>query len=505
MGNKVDSNITGLRYAEEVSLKTLDVTPVWYPLEPNSYKDFGGQISTVARSPINPSRQRKKGTTTDLEASGGFQQDLTQNNTTRILQGVLFADAREKKTTKPLNAAAIVMTAVDGNAETYSAAAGLDTFLVGHLVKASGFGVNANNGLKKLSAVAAGLLTTTGLDAEAAPPAGAKVEAVGYEFADGTLDVVMVGGLPRLTRASGVVDFTTLGLVAGEWIYVGGDAAGTKFTNNQGFARVNAVAVTYIELDKTDFAPQAEVGTGKTVRIFFGSVIKNESDPTLIKRRTYQLERTLGKDADGTMSEYLVGAVANEMTLNVAQADKVTVDVSFVAVDNEQRTGLVGVKTGTRPSIVEADAFNTSSDFSRIKLAKVDPTTANPQSLFAFATELSLTVNNNVSPNKAIGTLGAFDTTAGLFEVSGKITAYFADVAAVQAVRDNADVTIDVAMVKDNAGFVFDIPLMTLGDGRLAVEQDQAIKLPLEMNAAESKFGHSLLINVFPYLPDAAG
>ena len=71
-------------------------------------------------------------------------------------------------------------------------------------------------------------------------------------------------------------------------------------------------------------------------------VLKNESDKTLIKRRTYQIERTLGEDDDDEMSEYLVGAVPNELTINIATADKINIDLSFVALDNEQRDGLTG-------------------------------------------------------------------------------------------------------------------------------------------------------------------
>ncbi len=505
MANKIDSNITGLRYAEEASLKVLPGSPVFYPLEPNSYSDFGGQISTVARNPINPSRQRKKGVTTDLDASGGFNQDLTINNTTRLLQGFFFADIREKFGTAPMNVAATALTSVTGSSKTYAAATGLAGFLAKSIVLASGFGIAANNGIKTVASKTSGTVVVNETVAdEASPPAAAFLQTIGFEFASADLTVVLNGTLARLTSAT--IDMTTLGLIPGEWIYLGGDAAGTTFASvNKGFARIGAIAATYIELDKTSWVPIADAGTGKTIRIFFGSVLKNESDPSLIKRRTYQVERTLGNDTNGVMSEYLVGAVPNELTLNIAQADKVTMDLTFVAVDNEQRTGATGVKTGTRPSLAPASAFNTSSDFSRIKLSLVSVLDSAPVPLFAFATEMTLSVNNNVSPNKAIGVLGAFDTSAGTFEVGGNLTAYFADVTAVQAVRGNSDVTIDIIMLKKNLAMLWDIPLLSLGDGRLAVEQDQAITLPLETNAAESKFGSTLLFQSFSYLPDAAG
>ncbi len=509
MPNKIDSNVTGLAYAEEDPLQigVLPGSPVWYPLEPNGYNDFGGQITTVARNPINPSRQRKKGVTTDLEASGGWGQDLTQNNLNRLFQGFFFSDRREKITTAPFNDPQIPITGVVTATDDYNAASGLDAFLVGDLVFATGFGDAANNGLKNVTAAIATALTVTQNLVDETPGAGANLTQVGFEFGVGEVDIdVSSQTYPRLVRASGTKDFTDFGLEAGEWVFIGGDGALSTFSTaeNNGFARVREIGADFLEFDKTASTMADETGTTRVVQIFFGHVTRNENDPALIKRWSYQLERTLGEDDNGTMSEYLIGSVPNEAALQVRQADKVTVDLGFVSINNEQRDGTTGVKPGDRPALVDRPAFNTSSDFSRIKMHIVTAGDTNPDALFAFLTELTLTVNNGITPNKAVAVLGAFDVSAGQFTVNGSVTAYFADVAAVQAVRNNADVTLDMALVKDNAGMIWDIPLIALGEGRLNVEQDQPITLPLSMDGAEGGNNFTLVLNDFSYLPDLA-
>lgn len=508
--NKIDSNVTGLRIAEELTLGVLPGSPIWVPYEPNSYSDFGGQITTIARTPISEGRQRKKGVVTDLDASGGFNTDLTQINIQNILQGFMFADLRPKTEFGGSSEITGVVTATDD----YTAASGLDSYAAGNMVFAAGFTDAANNGLKVVSGSTGTALTVAENLVDETPPATATLVEVGFQGADDDIDVVVTGSLPVLKTTA--LNWTLLGLIPGEWIFIGGDVADNKFTNeeNNGFKRIKSIAATELTLDKSDADMTAEVpADARNIQIFYSRVLKNESTSALIKRRSYQAERTLGAPDDSELaeiqSEYIVGAVPSEAVFNITQADKITVDLSFVGTDNEQRTGVVGVKSGARPAIVEADAFNTSSDFTRIRLAIVDVADEAPTPLFAFVTELSITVSNNLTPNKAVSVLGAFDITAGIFAVSASMTAYFSDVAAVSAVRNNTDITLDMAIVKANAGIIIDLPIIALGDGRANIEADAPITLPLTVEAAtgskyDTAFDHTLMLNFFDYLPNAA-
>jgi len=500
--SKIDSNGTGLRIAEETSPKVLPGTPNWVPYEPNSYDNFGGEISTVARNPISASRQRKKGVVTDLDASGGFNTDLTQDNLQSLLQGFFFADLRTKVEKSVATTTSGAFT-VDANGTDYK---------VGDLLFAKGFTIGDNNGLFTVSGTPTSTsVTVTGITASTTQTG--TISKVGHQFGSGEVDIV-AAARPYISRVSGTFDMTTLGLVPGEWVYIGGDLTAERFNTaaNNGFARVISVTASTIVFDKTSALMVNETGTSKTIRIFIGRALKNETG-TLIKARTYQLERTLGAPDDSNLSqiqsEYLVGAYANEVSFNIATADKVNVDMSFVAMDSETRTGVTGVKSGNRPSLVEADAFNTSSDFTRIRMSVVSAASAFPSSLFAYLTELTVSITNNVSPNKAIGTLGAIGVTAGTFAVSGSATAYFTSVDAIQAVKDNSSVTIDAHLVKNNKGITLDIPLLVLGDGRPNIEQDQAITLPLNIDAASAALlstttDYTAMMVFYDYLPNAA-
>ncbi len=492
-GNQIDSNVTGLRYAEETTLGVLPGSPVWNPLEPNTYADFGGEITTVARRPINAGRQNQRGVVTDLDASGGFNQDMTGINQIDIMQGFMFANTRTKVYE--------LITSIDEATDEFDVAANGDNFAAGDLLFASNLPLNGGLHLVTGTPTATAVEVTTDLVAET-QGATSRIIKVGAQGTAGDIDVDTTGTNPALTSTT--FDFTTLGVIAGEWMYIGGDAALTRFTTagNNGFARVLTVAANRLEFDKTQGTMATEASVSETIQLFVGRALRNEPLTADIICRSYQLERTLGDDGSGTQSEYLIGAVPNTLQWNVNTADKITMDMGFVAIDHETRDGTEGVKSGTRPALSAGTAYNTSSDISLLDMSIKGQTTP----LFAFVQEMTASIDNGVSPSKAVGTLGAFSATTGNFSVSGSVTAYFQDVAAVSAIRNNEEVQFVWASVKDNVGVLVDIPSVTLGDGRLNVELDQPITLPLSLDAAESTdFNHTMMTVHYDYLPTVAG
>lgn len=424
---KIDSNVVGLNYAVEECLGVLPNTPKWQALEPNSFSDFGGELSTTQRTPLSISRQNQKGVVTDLSVKGGFNIDFTQNNLNQLLEGVFFADTRTK---------------------------------------------------------------------------------TNYQFtgASGDIKFASASNIYSLTATAG--DFTTLGLVEGEWIFVGGDNPNERFdTAGAFYARVSKIEAKKLTFDNGTFKAglSADAGAGKTIKIFMGAVLKNERTTDLIKRKSYCFERTLGKDlsTNQKQAEYISGAVLGEFSLEAKQGEMLKADLSFTATNNEYRTGAL-LSDGKLTASLAESGINTTSDIRSIRLSLVDDTNSTSTPLFAYVTEASVEVNNNLSENKALGTFGAIDVSAGNFEVSGKTTAYFTTVQAIEAVRKNADVGLYALFATKQKGFIFDIPLVGLGGGTLNVEKDNPITLELEASGAENKFGYTMMYVNFPVLPKVA-
>ena len=499
-------NLTGLYIAEEDTPGKLPATPVWIEREPNSYSDFGGAYETTTRTHISHDRQTGRGEISDNNPTGGFAEDFTPTNMVDLMQGFLFADAREKPTTAPLNGAAVVVTSTTAN--QFHAANGLDRFKLGDIILVEGFGDENNNGINVVTAAGAAAVTVASpLEVEADAPDGARLTVVGREFAAGDLTIAVTDSHVILTSAA--VDMTTLGLTPGEFIVVGGDDAVTRFAdagdNAPFYGRVDIIEDDRVMLDKTTGVQVTNNGAGKSIQVFFGTVIRNEADCTLIKKRTYTLERQYGC-GDDAEAEYVGGAAANQLTITVPTPGgdaKVTTSLAFIASTSYERTAEEGVLAGTRIAALNEPVFKPGLDVYQHRLAVVDGVTLNPTPLVGYNSEATITITNNLAGNKAIEVFGNASINVGTFGVSGSMTSYFPGVIAARRVRQGADLTWHLIMTKANKAVVLDMDSVGVGNARATVEANAPVRLPLDLGAGKGKHGYTLLATFMRYAPAA--
>jgi hypothetical protein len=505
---QIDSSEIEFRFEIETAQATLPGSPIWKALNPTSIDDFGPALNVVRRETLSIGRREQKGVVVGLDATGGFSHHLELGDViAEMIRGYFFAAYRDKDDT--------VTTDVDGTGNAYQPAAGGDAFVANDLIFAKGFGDTVNNGLKVVTGAPAASnvpVTDTGL-IDASTQTG-TISRVGFEFGAGEVETNVAGTLPVLARVGGAKDFLDFGLVPGEWVHIGGDGAATQFATatENGWKRIKSITSTTLEFDKSENTMVADDGATKTIRLFFGRVVRDETG-TLIVRTTYQFEESLGvPDTDNpteVQSIYGVAALPSELTLEVPTEEIVTGTFTYIMTDYETRSAATNRKAGTRPTPLSVDAVNSTNDVSRIRLSLVDATNENVVPLFAHIQEVSFSFNNNLTPNKAVRVLGNIGVSSGRFSVGAEFTAYFRDTQSVETVRNNSDMTLDAIIVKGNRGMAIDMPLVTPSNGQPQPAVDEPITVPIELIAStgakyDPNIDHTCIISFFDYLPDLA-
>ena len=363
------------------------------------------------------------------------------------------------------------------------------------LVRLSGFGNANDNKIVKVTAATDTALTTAGLTTTSSPPATATVELVGYELTGSgvSLDVTR-----SVTSLKGFALPAGSKLREGSWIRVGGTTSATQFSEaTTGYARVGTVSAAGINLDITTFTPAAIAGSAG-IQIFIPT--HNYRNSTLDTYYYYQLERRLGVGAAGVQGEYVSGCLANELTFNFPTREVVNASVGFVARDAQTMSGSLK-STGTILPPLRERTYNSSAAIKHVNLYQ-HGSSSSKAAMFRFLSEMSLTVNNNITSVPAVGSVPAIDVSAGDFNVTGSATAYFKEATAIQAARDNADVGLYAVGNRENEGWIMDIPHTRLGEVSLGVSANEPITVEITSNAGESALGYMVSFDFFDYLPE---
>jgi hypothetical protein len=523
------TNNVGLQYAIEASLGLLpgetspndgNSTADWFTLEPNELSGFGATITTVARDPISQNRQRRKGTVTDLDSAVEFGHDITGSVFRDFIEGFCFATGINSNVTQLLATAVVDGGGLDDEFTLDAAlvAAQNNKLVAGALVWASGFDTAANNGLHEIA-------TNTTTDTSVPVPTGTltaetgqsgRVSFAGWRIqASDTVTWTWNAGSKEATlNETGVgTQLIALGLTAGQLVHIGsiasfGGSIQNAFENSSandmfGYARVKSITADDVVFDKVDSALQFTDATDPTtdLDIVFGEFIRNVSvsDNDFLER-SFQMETTFPNLGDGTVGntdtayQYARGNFCNTASFSLPLTDKASVTFAMVGTDtaNPGTTRQPNAASGTLPT--QTAAFNTSSDIARLRITEADE-----DGITTDFKSLTLTLNNNVSPEKVLGQLGAKFLNTGNFEVEVEAQLLFTNPLVINKIRDNETVTMDFILKNDDGIIGVDIPSMTLGGGDREFPVNESVLLNTTGEAfGDASLNTSIGISIIP-------
>ncbi|TAI67577.1 phage tail tube protein [Bradyrhizobium sp. Leo170] len=348
-----------------------------------------------------------------------------------------------------------VITDAGTTANTYAVTAGGAAVKLGHLVRATGFTNSANNQIFPVASSTASTIVGTGLalTAETAPPGTAKLKVVGFAGAAGDI-TALVDGL-----ASTTLDFTTLGIVPGQWVKVGGQAAGTQFAflisagakaRAAAFARVTAIAAHKLTLDNLPSGWTTDTGTGKTIWVFVSDQIKNGITPNSVT-----IER--GFLAQPVPS-YIVnlGMRVNTFNIEMTSGDKLKGTVAFMGLGGG--IGITALDASPDP-VTTGVVMAANANVGRLGVNQIQLGAPN------WAKGFTLQINNNLRALDAVDSDVPVGINDGECTVTGNMSTYFGSKDEVEAFYNGTPRPINSRVTKNGQALIFQVPRATYRGG----------------------------------------
>lgn len=466
-----DANRLQLATVREVTFGTTPVTPRMR-LARTTGESLQFVPQFVSSNEIRPDRMNADPIKVNENNSGGINIELSypvdNSPLSDFIRSVMFNTWVNSPTFDNDGTADSVVTDAGTVANTYAVVSGGASAVVGHLVRATSFTNAANNQIFRVASSTATTIvgTALGLTAEAVPPAAAKLKVVGFAGASADITATASG------LGSTALNFTTLGLAVGQWIKIGGTAAGDKFATAllNDWARITAIAATALTLDNLPSGWTTDTGTGKTIKVWFGDTIKNG-----VTQTSMTIERGFLAQAVPT---YIVqtGMVAGQMSLNYATESIVNGSFTFMGLVGSQST----VTLDAIPDTATTNAIM-SANVNVGRIAESGSVVAAPN----FVRSAQLSINNNLRQITAVGSVGAVDIGEGECAVSGTLETYFGSNTLLTKLLAGTVGSINIRTQKDNQAIIVGIPRATFTDGSPSAGQKNSdVMLPLAFMAS---------------------
>jgi len=506
---RVLTNTTAMAYVLETELNVPGTD--WHALEPNDITSFGAEISTVSRSPISRNRQQLKGIITDLDSSVDFETDLTMSAFRDFIAGFCFSIGVNSNVTQ------IKSTSVVSDAYTVQSlnAEQAEKLKVGTLLWITG-GVNdGNNGLKQISVDAVlGDTQIQVIETLIDETADFRVSFTGYKSLGPTWTWDPIQKQATLAATGIGTELGGLGLLPGEVVHIGSISASGEDTILNGFdgntmvgyARCIILNTDTVVFDRVDVALQSDDLSPETrVDIIFGEFFRNvPTDHDDFTSQSFQFEidySNLGIDGSNRY-HYSKGNYCNVMTIDIPIGGKAGITYGFIGTDSRPPGEIRNPDVDPPLTPTQIKAFNTSSDIVRLRVLDTDD-----NGLTTDFKSLKITVNNNVTAEKVIATLGARYLNIGNFGVEIEAQLMFTSPELVDRIRCNDRTSMDFVFNNEDGTIAFDVPSMTIGDGSITYPVNESVMINTTSTAyVDPVLNTSLGVSIFPMpFPNADG
>lgn len=361
-------------------------------------------------------------------------------------------------------------------------------FVVGDLIRNSGFTNSGNNGLFAITTGSATVpaVGNTLLTDEAAPPAAARVKVVGFQGTSGDITATATG------LGSTTLNFTTLtGLAIGKWVKIGGTGSGFRFATEacNVWGRITAITATDLTLDNLPATWTTDTGSGKTIRVFIGDQLKNG---TTTIGQTFE-RGFLGQ----TVPTYVVqtGMVVNTLSVPIQKKAKITAAAQFLGMSGSQSTTSLDASPDAATSNTTYPVMAGSANVGRVSEAGAVLSSPN------WADAVTYEINNNARVIEAADSIAPVGVRLGTCTVTVTLNTYFGDNSLYTKLLAGTATNCNTRLTKGSNALIFACPRLTATEGSPnAGARNQDVMLPLKLSASyDSATGAHITLDRFEF------
>lgn len=457
------ANRTQFAYCVEVTPGTTPVTPRMRTARVTG-ESLTYTPTYVDSEELRPDRMLGDPIETIIDAGGSVNFEWSYPNDNTFLSDICRSALYNTWASAPAfdndGTADSVVTDAGTVASTYAVVSGGAAAKAGHLVQASGFTNAANNQIFRVTSSTATTIVGTALTmtAESVPPGTARLKVVGFQGASADITSTATG------LGSTALDFTTLGLIVGQWIKIGGtlDASTFAFLVTAGlvaraaaWARISAITATALTLDNLPAGWTTDSGTGKTIKVFFGDQIRNGATPAAINQVAMTHEKGfLGQSVPTYIA--MRGQTVNTLSLTIASRAKITGTAAFMGMGGGQSTTPLDASIdGPTTGAVMAANANVG------RIGEAGATLSGPN----FVKQLTVNINNNLRAIDELGNQNPAAIEEGEFTVTGTVDTLFGDNTLLAKFYAGTTTSINARVAKNGQATIFQFPRVTYRGG----------------------------------------